>query len=513
MGRISRARSFAVLLDVAVVTFVGQVALVLSTRLTLANIAYDENFFVWSGWSLLKGQTPYRDFSGFKPPISYLLNALGIALLGVDGLRFRYLLQWLMVGSVLLLLVALIKRGVDRFIAGCLALLVAGLFFEQLFHDSSLNDTESIGLAFYLYGLALLLWPPGRRRITEGLGCACLAAAVLAKEPFALVVGPTWLAFLFDERRTLDRPGILGYVKRSFAGVFAVVALVGVHLVATGGLSHYFAMLKFYGPFAKKYCTTIGRFTPGPFLAEEKQNWDHILGEFLQFGRFAAWVPFFVAALTTPSRRRLMHLGLVVVAVFGALYSATLGHCYWIHYYVVCFAGAALLGAVGAIGLQQRLDRWKKGGLKGWARALLLVPVYFALSPRYDAEKVAVYHASKYGGLNADVIDFIRANTAKGDVVFTTGAPGIYVMADRLGPRVGPNAFLDEILIAYPGENDDERLASLRAELERAMPRLIYLDPDHEDRRARFMGGAITPFMKEHGYEEVRPRFWMLPGK
>jgi hypothetical protein len=269
-------------------------------------------------------------------------------------------------------------------------------------------------------------------------------------------------------------------------------------------------MLRFYAPFAQTYCTTLGNFTPGPFWAEQKQNWDHLTGEFLQFGRLAPWVPFFAAAFTTLNRRRVLHIVAVVLAVFGALYSTTIGHCYWKHYFIMAFAGAAVLGVVGAIGLQKRLDKSKRG-LKGWVRAFLLISVYFTLNPRYEAESAAKYEAAHYGGFNADTIDFVRANTAPGDIVFTTGTPFLNVLSNRLGPRIGPSAIFDELLVALPGKDDEERLAFLRAELENAMPRLIYLDPDHEGRRGRCMRDVVTPFMQAHGYREARPRFWMLP--
>ena len=32
---------------------------------------YDEGFFVWGGWSIRHGLTPYRDFTELKPPMLF----------------------------------------------------------------------------------------------------------------------------------------------------------------------------------------------------------------------------------------------------------------------------------------------------------------------------------------------------------------------------------------------------------------------------------------------------------
>src|SRR5579859_5194814 len=55
-------------LHLVVLAIVARVAIVLSRPLAMANVEWDERYFVWTGWALLKGRTPYRDFHAFKPP-------------------------------------------------------------------------------------------------------------------------------------------------------------------------------------------------------------------------------------------------------------------------------------------------------------------------------------------------------------------------------------------------------------------------------------------------------------
>jgi len=510
-GRALRSLLLGVLYNAIAVALVWRVGYVLSAHLTRANLEYDEKFFLWTGWSFLKGATPYRDFHAFKPPMSYLLNAAGIKLFGLDDLAYRRLFQMLAVGSILSLLAALLKRGVDRVVAASLALLVAGLYFESAFHDSSLNDTESLGLAFYIMGVAAFVWQARRRWIGEALGSALLAAAVLTKEPFALCVLPTWLAFLFDRDHPLRIKSLVAYAKPTLLGAGLVIAAIFIHLAVSGGLPYYVRVIRQYEPFARTYCVSLGSFTPGPFCAEQKQNWNHLANDFLSFPRFAAWTPLFVAAYAAPLRRRALHIAAVTVAVVGALYSTTLGHCYWRHYYVMAFAGAVLLGVVGSISLSKRIDAARTASLRWWVRSFFVVTVFFTLWPRYDVERehLATYRPAKYGGVPADLVDFVRSHSADTDYVLVTGDPAINVMADRRAPSVGPNAFLDELLVTYPGLTDQEKLAPLRAELQRTMPKIVYLDPDREYRRARFMNTAIRPFLDANGYREVRSHMWM----
>src|SRR5690348_3761350 len=61
------------------------------TRAMIGNpLGYDEQFFMWGGWSVLKGLAPYRDFIEFKPPMTFLSHALALKLFGFENERFRY---------------------------------------------------------------------------------------------------------------------------------------------------------------------------------------------------------------------------------------------------------------------------------------------------------------------------------------------------------------------------------------------------------------------------------------
>jgi hypothetical protein len=505
-----------VALDLLVAGFVARVVYVLSLRLTYSSVSYDEQYFMWCGWGTLKGATPYKDFHAFKPPMVGLVNAAALGLFGLPDQRFRLLFQALAVSSLLSLLVALLLRGVDRILAGAYVLLLAGLFLDGRYHDSSLNDAESIGLSFYLYGIALLFARAKRRRLTEPLAGALLALCVLSKEPFSLAVGPTWLCFLFFEER-LDRGKALAYAKRTLSGVGVAVGAVLLYLVLSGGLPHYLRMLKDYAPFSSSYCVTIGRFTPVSFWPDLKQNWTILKAEFFDAGAagpLVIWAPFLLAAFAMVTRRRLIAVVFASLAFVGGFFAVTIGHCHWLHYYNMSFTGLSLLAGLGLVGLSEQLERLR--GPRNWARLTLALSTYLAIAPRYDAGKAqAAYNAPKYGPFAPDLVEFIRSQTTDRDYVLTTGAPSLNVYTDRRGPATESiaNAFLDELLVVLPGETDEQKLAPLRAELQRTMPRVVYLDPDGERRRWRFQRALLSPFLTENNFKEVRPHVWVHEGE
>src|SRR5688572_30964562 len=72
--------------DAIVVVWLTLFHHVLGVKYRFAQIAYDEHFFLIEGWSVLKGQIPYRDFQEFKPPVIFFVHALALELFGMEGL-------------------------------------------------------------------------------------------------------------------------------------------------------------------------------------------------------------------------------------------------------------------------------------------------------------------------------------------------------------------------------------------------------------------------------------------
>src|SRR5580704_15655256 len=217
-----------------------RVATAFGKRLTFSGYSFDEQWFVWGGWSVLKGLAPYRDFHDFKPPVLFLTEAAAIGTFGGEHQRFRIFLTAMAVASIASVALALMKRGVGVILSVVAGLLIASLYLDPGFHDSSLNDAESIALAYYLCGLAFLI---GATRASWGpaLGSAFLALSVLAKEPFLFLAGPTWIAFFLDGQGDATWRPPRAYLKASLVGAAVPALLILAYLSICGGLHPYLA--------------------------------------------------------------------------------------------------------------------------------------------------------------------------------------------------------------------------------------------------------------------------------
>ncbi len=65
----------------------------LSIPMLQSAVGFDEQVFVWTGWSILKGLAPYKDFMEWKPPMVFLTHALALKLFGFQGDHFPIFLR------------------------------------------------------------------------------------------------------------------------------------------------------------------------------------------------------------------------------------------------------------------------------------------------------------------------------------------------------------------------------------------------------------------------------------
>src|SRR5208282_3377929 len=85
---------------------------ILNARFLHNGVNYEESFFVWGGWSILKGRVPYRDFIEYKPPLLFLTHALAQKIFGFEHFEYRTFLAYLPLSSLLALQLALVSRRV-----------------------------------------------------------------------------------------------------------------------------------------------------------------------------------------------------------------------------------------------------------------------------------------------------------------------------------------------------------------------------------------------------------------
>ena len=479
------------------------------------DIAYDESYFVWGGWCILKGLAPYRDFLEFKPPLLFLTHALALKIYGLDAFQYRWFFLWFPMASVLALQASLVSRGVGKLAALALGLAIVQLWVNPWFHDTSLSDSESIGLAYYFFGVAFSL---ARTRFGDRLkapGAACLAACALSKEPFLLSSLMTWACcFLVDANpATLRRDGVR-YLKITSLGVGLLVLGLCVYMVPTGSMRAYIATfakyIRLYRDPLQSYCVVLGRFHPTTPLNDLLVQIRQGVLEYFNLATLGYLIPFAIVAVVFTALRSPLLLALLVVTFMLALYSVTASNCQWAHYYMLSFNGLFFFLAVGLDSMAARVrSRW----FQGIVGAVLLATTAVASWPRYQ-EEVKFMGTRTFKNFYRELVpgsfEVIAEHTTPADRIFTTGPPLIYPQTNRLG-AVRESNWVDEDLAFYDGKTDVEKLSGIRAQLERNMPKVFITDPENAYRKVRHDRALLDPFLLAHNYVEVKPNIWLRP--
>lgn len=485
---------------------------VLGVKYRFAQIAYDEHYFLNEGWSVLKGQIPYRDFQEFKPPVIFFVNALGIQLFGLEDLGYRKFLALLSLASFLAVAVALLSRRVNQLLVAGVSMLMIAHFYDDGLHNNVIADAETLALDFFLLGAGVLLARTRWRRTQLVLGGALLTLSPLSKEPMAFATVAVWLTLLLLERL---EAGSWQAAKRfallSIAGVAGVVGTWLVYMLVTDSLGWYILQLKLNLAYTKNYAYQLrwaSRAPEGGVLADSirKLRQTYLDGQHL--GLFA---PFF-AALVIQSRKRWI-VGLAALVTFAAaLYAVSVGAGFAPRYFIMAMTGTFLcvtLGAIAFDGTAKQLGRWGAPLLgAGW-----LVAAFIATGPRFAAEarKYSTYSAPAPPVPESD-IELVHRYTSPGDKIWTTDDPLLYVFSDRESAFRG-GIVLDEIIDYYPGDTDEERLAVIRQGLEENRPKLVIFGNSQVSprRKRRYTKALVMPFLRDNGYVRLNDRFYLRP--
>ena len=517
VGRLFATRSGrGVLLSVLSVAVGACAFRIMCDNFMYRGIDFDESHFVWGGWCINKGLVPYRDFLEFKPPMLFLTHALALKIYGYDHLRYRWLFMWFPMASLVALQVALLSRRIGRLAALALVLGIIHLWVDRRYHDAGLSDSESIGLTYFLLGVACLIARSRRPAWLRSAGGALLLASALSKEPFLPIAGLTWVGcFLLDRREGTVRADALEYLRHTALGAGTLAFALGLYLVPTGALASYLRTMLAYSKLhhdpARSYCVALGRFHPTTPLRDLLKQLAQAQREFLNLGQLGYLLPF-VAALLIFVRRQTALLLVAAVAVFAvALYSVTVGNCQWLHYYNLAMAG--LFFAL-VLALETTRRRLRTSWLWIPVGVACLAGVVWPLGPRLRDEWKSVgkrQPGDAYREPVRGVLAIIAQRTTPTDRIFTTGMPALYVQSDRIS-AVRESAITDEALGMYPGDSDEERLQGLRQQLERHMPKVVVLDPAYgPQRKERHNRVLLMPFLTEHAYTQVAPLIWLRP--
>lgn len=516
-----RARTWVAGLSRAEVAELGRAALllagtwslfwILARHLTYSGPSLDEKHFIWEGWSLNRGLAPYRDFTDFKPPLIFLCNAIALKLFSLKDQHYRYFFTLLAGAGITSLVVGLMSRRVNKLLIFALVLVIHLLWLDPHFHDSSLDDAESIGMSFYLLGVGALAFESRAKRLTDFLGGALLALAVLCKEPYALMAVPTWMTFLLLQLGTGDdaAPRVKRFARFTLSGVAVVALWLLAYLLGKRCFGDYLRALQRYLPFAKTICVTYGLFKPSGFWADWAFRWMRLTHSLVNFERLGVTLPLLVATLAFGRGRRWLAILAAWGVAAGGLYAVTLGGCFFEHYFMLGMAGFFFLMAFGLLELGSTFETLSNRWQLFIGLSLVVVPAW-QLLPRVQAELDATYVSSSPPLESPDVVRFIKQNSVPSDTVFSTGWPGIYVESNRRH-AVKEDTFFDAFLGLYPGSTDEERLAPVYQELVKSRPKVIYIEPFLEEKRVRHMNALVLPFIRAFGYKQINDHLYLRP--
>jgi hypothetical protein len=497
--------------DALVVVWLTVFHHVLGLKYRFAQIAYDEHYFLNEGWSVLKGQIPYRDFQEFKPPVIFFVNALAIQLFGLEGFGFRKFLALLSLASFLALAAALLSRRVNRLLVVGVLMLMIEHFYDDGLHNNVINDAETLALDFFLLGAGVLLVRTRYERTRLVLGGVLLSLSPLSKEPMVFATVAAWSCLLLLER---VEAGSWQAAKRfalfTIAGVAGVVATWLVYMLATDSLSWYILQLKLSTAYTKNYAYQLrwaSRAPEGGALAELVRR---LRQGYLDAEHVAVFAPF-IAALVAQSKQRLA-VGLAALVTFAAaLYAVAVGGGFAPRYFIMAMTGTFFCATLGAAVLERHAKRLRHGAPLLGAACLLVA--FATTGPRFAAE------SKKYGSYSAPPppvpqsdIELVHRYTSPADKIWTTDDPLLYVFADRESAFRG-GIVLDEIIEYYPGDTDEERLSVVRQGLEENRPKLVIFGNTQVSprRKRRYTKALVVPFLKDNGYIRLNDRFYLRP--
>jgi hypothetical protein len=480
-----------------------------------SGIGYDEQVFVWGGWSILKGLAPYRDFMEWKPPVAFLTHALALKLFGFEGERFRYFFLVLSMSSVLALVASLIKRRADVVICSAFGIALVHMFLFPGYHETFVADTESIGLSYYYFGVAALIANTRHRVAAEIAGGVFLSFCVLSKEPFAPCVVATWATCYFALHERFSWPCALRYLRNTSIGVGLVIAGLSLYMVPTGSMSAYIALVRRYSTMFrdphKGYCAVLGFFNPtGRFWDDLPQQWARIHAQFANVATLGFLAPFFAAcAALVPRRSPILFAG-GMTAIAMSLYGVTATNCFFQHYFVLGESGLMFFLATGVDAIRPRLSS-NATGIRLWVRSMVFLAMAISIWPQIEAASdLKLRDGPPPAEPIPGIFEFVRQNSTPADKIFTTGPPALYFVVDRL-PAVRGCTMIDELIPAMPGETDAEKLRPLYEELAKNQPKIVFLDPEHGNRKYRHMAAAISPFLADFKYTKISEMIYVRP--
>lgn len=384
----------------------------------------DSGFFLYSGWRLLEGDTPYMDFWDHKPPLIYFLNTAGLAL-GGGSVWGVWLIEWLFLSAACLLAFRLLRKTFGVWAAGLSVSLMLGAFW-LLILGGNYTTEYAIPLQFACFVLS-----SGMRKERDDLG-RMVILGILGAGLFLLKQNLVGLPIVIFALRMMERtrerkmPAAFRELGGLMVGFGIVLLPVVWYFAAHGALGDFWdAAFRFNAYYAETGIANVIKsalhgvevvsqagfgilglvgWCIGIFLLGRKDDIFRSHGAWLRVACWALPAELIFAAL--PGRFEI-HYYLSVLSVFSVFTALAL----WTVFRAIRFAEAPVLLRLFTAGI---------------LTASLLSSAGTAVLSRYSS-----YRANDWSA----VTEFIESNSAQGDSVLFWGAEsGLNFLTERRSP-------------------------------------------------------------------------------
>ena len=288
--------------------------------------------------------------------------------------------------------------------------------------------------------------------------------------------------------------------------------LLCIYMVPTGAMREYIKMARGYSAIYSdpktSYCAALG--------VHVTTRWEHLqyaatkfLASFLNEPTLGYLEPLAAAGCIFALRRSRGLALAMFLTWMGALWAPTATLCQWPHYYTMTMAGLVFILVAGVESMALALARADRTLRWGTSVVALLFVVFHGL-PDFVLQRETKYVRPPLAEPVPGAFEFIKKNTVPSDRIFTSGPPALYPEVDRVS-AVRESNIIDEILGSYEGKTDEERLRPIYQELVRNRPKVVILDPENANRKARHMKTLMIPFLTQYKYKKITDFIYLRP--
>ena len=474
-------------------------------------MGFDGQSFVWYGVNILNGHIPYRDFFEFKPPVIMWLNAFGILCFGYDGYSFRWLPFILISVSFCMFYAALRKMSVSRLFVFLVTLSVVYLVFTPSFHDGTLNDSESCGLAFTLMSFSMIHWNRSAVTLsclfTKSLGGVLAGVAIMSKEPFLLVVVPMIFVNVCYEQGISLRIKIYGFSSVCIGGML-FIWLVGAYLFSNSALIAYMEAVQAGFLYSGNYARDLGLFNANTILEALQFDASKLFWGYFYGACFIGLLPFCFAFIVL-CRSYVLRVGVICSIIAGFL-AVSLGHCFWNHYFLMGIMGMVLPAVYGALLLDsdcgKRYSGWKHA-VTAFAVLLGAFLFFSRLSSAYAAPVVDFRFQ-----VPIDLKNAVEKYSRPGDHILVVSNTPLYFVELKRESACRWGTLMDEIIRFYPGLTLESKIECMKREIGENCPKVIFIERTFLfTRQEKIISSVVVPLIEKLEYSSVAPGIFIRP--